>query len=110
MLTGLTSPSQSLSTIQRTRKRRLEKRREEGRETEAQSRRGGQNREVRVALRGGGGMRVEVERVKHQMSVSGITRVPNMQEAFWQVSLTYIVRKLENCSLKQVFQLLNETQ
>ncbi len=30
------------------------------------------------------------------MSVTdGVTRVPNMQEAFWQVSLTYIVRKLE---------------
>lgn len=30
------------------------------------------------------------------MSVTdGITRVPNMQEAFWQVSLTYIVRKSE---------------
>lgn len=25
----------------------------------------------------------------------GITHVPNMEEAFWQVSLTYIVRKLE---------------
>lgn len=37
----------------------------------------------------------EVENIKCQSVMCGITRVPNMQEAFWQVSLTYIVRKLE---------------
>lgn len=37
----------------------------------------------------------EVENIKCQSEMCGITRVPNMQEAFWQVSLTYIVRKLE---------------
>lgn len=91
MPAGLTSPSQLLPRGRRE-KRRGEKK--NGRRGE-QNKRGERSPKRRGSdERSGSG---EVENIKCQSLMCGITHVPNMQEqeGFWQVSLTYIVRKLE---------------
>lgn len=93
MPAGLTSPSQSLS---KGRGDKDDRRGEKSRSTEQERR--AEQRGERSPKRQGRDERSgsgEVENIKCQSVMCGITRVPNMQEAFWQVSLTYIVRKLE---------------
>lgn len=71
--------------------------REDDRKVEARSQE--RRKEVRGVQREGGGVEWreagEVEIIKCQSVKFGITRVSNMEEGYWQVSLTYIVRKLE---------------
>ena len=89
MPAGLTSPSQSLfkGGGDQDKKSEKQKAREESRtERWEEPKRWGSDE------RSGSG---EVENIKCQSLMCGITHVPNMQEGFWQVSLTYIVRKLE---------------
>ena len=93
MPAGLTSPSQSLSEGRGDKEERREKGRQKAGEERSAEQRGERSLKRRGRdERGGSG---EVENIKCQSVMCGITRVPNMQEAFWQVSLTYIVRKLE---------------
>lgn len=107
MPAGLTSPSQSLS------KGRGDERREEQRKVEAGEQSRAEQRGERSPKRVGRDERSgsgEVENIKCQSVMCGITRVPNMQEAFWQVSLTYIVRKLEKLQAETSLSTLNEPQ
>lgn len=91
MPAGLTSPSQSLPKGGGDEDKRKEQ--EMGGKGEGEESRTERWEEPEeTGERWGSG---EVENIKCQSLMCGITHVPNMQEGFWQVSLTYIVRKLE---------------
>lgn len=106
MPAGLTSPSQSLPKGGGDEDKRKEQ------EMEGKGRRGKQNREVRGARRDGGAMRKWRGR-KHQMSVIDVWHNTCAQYAGRLLAGfpdLYSPEVRETAGLKQVFQLLNESQ